>query len=255
MQQYWVAFKTIIIGEIKRFSRIWSQTFLPPLITMTLYLLIFGSFIGSHISKIDGVSFMQFIAPGLIMMSVITSSYNNVVASFFSLRFQKSIEELLIAPVPNSLMLLGFVGGGVLRGMITGLLICVVTLFFTHLSIHHFFLMLFVSIFTATLFSQAGFMNAIFAKKFDDIQIVPTFVLAPLTYLGGVFYSVKQLSPFWRDISNVNPILYIVNAFRYSVLGVTDVKISIAIIMILVANVILYIGNIVLLRKGIGIRT
>ena len=250
-----ISFQTILVSEIVRFSRIWSQTFVPPVITMSLYFLIIGGFIGSHLGKIGPVTFMQYLAPGLIMMSIITASYANVVASFFGLRFQRSIEELLIAPVPNYLVLLGFISGGILRGLITGFLICIVALFFTHLAIYNFVISISIAVLTASLFSLAGFTNALFAKKFDDIQIVPTFILTPLTYLGGVFYSIHQLSPFWQHISQYNPILYIVNTFRYGILGITDLSIFNAFIIIILSNFLLFSLNIFLLRIGVGIRT
>ena len=250
-----IAFQTLVVSEVIRFARIWSQTFLPPVITMALYFLIIGGFIGSQLGNIGHVTFMQYIAPGLIMMSIITSAYANVVSSFFGMRFQHSIEELLIAPVPSYLILLGFTAGGVLRSLIVGVLITIVALFFTHLSIHSFFISLSIAILTATLFSLAGFTNAIFAKKFDDIQIVPTFILTPLTYLGGVFYSVKQLPPFWQHISVFNPILYIVNAFRYGMLGVSDISLMHAFAIVIFVNVILFSLNLYLLHRGVGIRT
>lgn len=250
-----IALQTIVVSEINRFTRIWTQTFLPPVITMTLYLLIFGSFIGSRLAKVDGVTFMQYLAPGLIMMSVITSSYSNVVASFFSLRFMRSVEEVLVSPVPNHVLLTGFVLGGMLRGLITGLLITIIALLFTHLAIHSFIVTILMALLTASLFSLAGFANAIFAKKFDDIQIIPTFVLTPLTYLGGVFYSTQQLPTVWRYISHFNPILYIVNAFRYGILGISDMPILWAFAIVIASNIILYSLNMHLLRKGTGIKT
>jgi ABC-2 type transport system permease protein len=251
----YVALETIVANEVIRFSRIWSQTFLPPVITMTLYFLIFGSFIGAKIGNIDHVTFMQYMAPGLIMMGIITNSYANVVSSFYSLRFQRSIEELLVSPVPNYIILLGFTIGGILRGVIVGILIGFVALFFTHFTMHNYLITITVTILTAALFSLAGFTNAIYARNFDDIQIVPTFILTPLTYLGGVFYSISQLPPIWQQISKANPIVYIVNTFRYGILGTTDVPIISAFIIIIVANVLLYALNLYLLRKGTGIRT
>lgn len=250
-----ISFYTITKSEVVRFFRVWSQTLLPPVITMALYFLIIGGFIGSQIKHIGHVSFMQYLAPGLIMMSVITNSYANVVGSFFSMRFQRSVEELLIAPVPNYLILLGFTCGGVLRGILVGILVAITALFFTHLSIHSFFITISIALLTAALFALAGFTNALFAKKFDDIQIIPTFVLTPLTYLGGVFYSVQQLPPFWQHVSLANPIFYIVSAFRYGILGISDVHISHAFIIIILCNVVLFSFNIYLLRKGTGIKT
>jgi len=255
MHKYSIAFYTLLRKEIVRFFRIWSQTLLPPAITMTLYFVIFGQMIGSKIPEIKGYSYMQYIAPGLIMMSVITSAYNNVVASFFGARFQKSIEELLVAPLPQPLLLLGFTMGGVARGLTTGLIVTGISLFFTHLHVQHPWLIIFVVMLTSTLFSLAGFTNGLFAKKFDDISIIPTFVLTPLTYFGGVFYSINELGEPWHSLSLFNPILYMVNAFRDGILGISDVNITYAIVIMLGLTILLFIGNWYLLHKGIGIRT
>lgn len=250
-----IAFRTILIKEIRRFTRIWVQTLLPPVITMTLYFIIFGNLIGSRIGEMGGYDYMQYIVPGLIMMSVITNSYANVVSSFYSTKFQNSIEEILVSPTPNYVILAGFVGGGVARGVIVGFLVTLLSLFFTKLHIENFFLMVLVVILTAILFSIGGFINAIFANKFDDISIVPTFVLTPLTYLGGVFYSIDLLSEFWRSVSLGNPILYMVNAFRYGILGVSDVNIYFSIGMISAFVFIFTSLALFLLNKGIGIRS
>lgn len=250
-----IALGTIVRGEIRRFLRIWPQTILPSLITMTLYFVIFGSFIGSRIGKIEGVTYMQFIVPGLIMMSVITNSYANVVASFYSLRFQKSIEELVVAPVPNWLILIGYTSGGILRGIIVGVLVTLVSIFFTNFHIHHLLITIAVVVMTAILFSLAGFTNALFARKFDDIAIIPTFILTPLSYLGGVFYSIAQLPHFWQVLSKFNPILYMINSFRYGLLGISDVKIIYGILAIVLFIMILFLTNLRLLYKGVGIRT
>jgi len=252
---YLVAFLTIIRKETTRFLRIWTQTLLPPLVTMTLYFMIFGNLIGSQVGGVQGFSYMQYIAPGLIMMSVITNAYTNVVFSVFSMRFQKSIEEMLISPIPNSLLLTGFVAGGILRGLITGLLVTVLALFFTHLHVHNIFIIIMISLTTTTLFSLAGFTNALFAKKFDDVSIIPTFVLTPLTYLGGVFYSIQMLGPIWQKISLFNPILYIVNAFRYGILGVSDIPPYYALSITFICCIALFWLNVRLLNKGVGIRT
>lgn len=254
-QIYWVAFQTILRKETTRFLRIWIQTLLPPAITMTLYFLIFGNLLGSQIGRMDGFSYMQYIAPGLIMMTVITNAYTNVVSSFYGMRFQKSVEELLIAPLPNYLFLLGYVAGGVLRGLLIGLIVTIIALFFTHLTVHNVFTILVVVFLAATLFALAGFTNALFAKKFDDITIIPTFVLTPLTYLGGVFYSIQMLPDFWRHLSFLNPILYMVNVFRYGILGVSDVSVSGALSMLGFCCVVLFCVNLRLLNKGVGIRT
>jgi len=250
----WVAFQTIVVKEVRRFTRIWPQTILPPAITMTLYFVIFGNLIGPRIGEMGGYSYMDFIVPGLIMMSVITNAYANVVSSFFGMKFQHSIEELLVAPVPNYVILLGYVGGGVARGLAVGLIVTLVSLGFTDLQIHHFGVVVSVVFLTAILFSLGGFINAVYANKFDDISIVPTFVLTPLTYLGGVFYSISLLPSFWQDVSLVNPILYMVNAFRYGLLGVSDIDIGVAYGMIMLFIAILFSFSLSLLNRGVGIR-
>lgn len=254
LSENYIAFQTIFIKEARRFLRIWPQTLLPPAITMVLYFVIFGNLIGSRIGKMDGYDYMQFLVPGLIMMSVITNSYGNVVSSFFSIKFQRSIEELLVSPVPNYILLLGFVFGGMIRGILCGAIVTLLSLFFTQLHIEHLLITICVVILTAALFSLAGFINAIFATKFDDVSIVPTFILTPLTYLGGVFYSIKMLPEFWQTISLANPILYMVNAFRYGILGVSDVDIIVALTMICFFVVTFFIFSLILLNKGIGIR-
>ena len=223
--QQWVALTTIVNKEIVRFLRIWVQTLLPPVITMSLYFVIFGQLIGSRIGQMDGFSYMEFVVPGLIMMSIITNSYGNVVSAFFGAKFQKSIEELLVSPTPNYIILLGYVLGGVCRGLLVGIIVTIVSLFFTELKIHHLGVTITTVILTAVVFSLGGFFNAVFANTFDDISIIPTFILTPLTYLGGVFYSISLLPEFWQVASQLNPILYIVNAFRYGILGVSDINI------------------------------
>lgn len=252
--QIWVAFWTIVVKEVRRFTRIWAQTLLPPAITMSLYFVIFGNLIGPRIGDMGGYGYMDFIVPGLIMMSVITNSYANVVSSFFSMKFQKSIEELLVSPVPNWVVLLGYVAGGVTRGILIGAIVTVLSLCFTDLQIHHFGITVSVVLLTAILFSLGGFINAMFATKFDDVSIVPTFILTPLTYLGGVFYSISLLPEFWQWVSKANPILYMVNAFRYGILGVSDINIVYAYGMIMGFIAILFVVSLRLLNRGKGIR-
>ena len=230
---------TLSLKEIRRFMRIWQQTLIPSVITTVLYFIIFGSFIGSRIGLMGGFDYMQFMAPGLVMLAVITNSYNNVVSSFYGVKFQKSIEELLISPMPTYLILLGFVIGGVVRGIIVGLLVMLTSLFFTEITIQYYFITALVVILTSILFSLAGLLNAIYADSFDDITIIPTFVLTPLIYLGGVFYSISLLTETWQIISKLNPLLYMVNAFRYGMLGVSDINVTYAISMILVFILIL----------------
>lgn len=254
-QQYFIAFSTIIRKEINRFTRIWAQTLLPPAITMTLYFVIFGNLIGSRIGEMGGFSYMQFIVPGLIMMSVITNSYSNVVSSFYGARFQRSIEELLVSPTPNWLILSGFVLGGVARGLTVGLIVTVLSLFFTDLHLHNLWVTILVVFMTSVLFAIGGFINAMFARSFDDISIVPTFILTPLTYLGGVFYSISLLPEFWQGVSMLNPILYMVNTFRYGILGVSDIDVVYALSAVAVFIVALFSLALNLLNKGKGIRS
>lgn len=249
------ALNTIVTREIRRFTRIWPQTLLPPAVTMTLYFVIFGNLIGSRIGQMGGYDYMSFIVPGLIMMSVITSSYANVVSSFFSMKFQRSIEELLVSPVPNLVILAGYVAGGMARGLGVGLIVTLLSLGFTDLQIHNLPVMILTVLLTSALFSLGGFINAMLATKFDDISIVPTFVLTPLTYLGGVFYSIDLLPSFWQGVSMINPILYMVNAFRYGILGVSDVDVRIALGMIFLFIIILTVVSLRLLKRGKGIRS
>jgi ABC-2 type transport system permease protein len=251
----WIGFQTIVMREFTRVLRIWVQTLVPPAITMTLYFIIFGNLIGSRIGVMDGFDYMQFIAPGLIMMSVITNSYGNVVSSFFGAKFGKHIEELMVSPLPSSVILVGYVCGGVLRGLAVGAMVTLIALFFTDLSVAHPLIMVSTVALTAIVFSLMGFINAVFAQKFDDVTIIPTFVLTPLTYLGGVFYSISLLPEFWQGVSKANPILYMVNAFRYGVLGVSDIGISTAYAIIGVAMVVLYSIAWTLLDRGIGMRS
>ncbi|MDC0663273.1 ABC transporter permease [Marinobacter sp. SS21] len=249
-----VAFSTIVVREVRRFTRIWAQTLLPPAVTMTLYFIIFGNLIGSRIGEMGGFDYMSYIVPGLIMMSVITNSYANVVSSFFSMKFQRSIEELLVSPVPNWVILAGYVAGGMARGLSIGVIVTLLSLAFTQLQIHHLPVMVLTVILTSALFALGGFINAMLATKFDDISIVPTFVLTPLTYLGGVFYSIQLLPEFWQAVSMANPILYMVNAFRYGILGVSDVNVVVALGMILVFISVLSAVALVMLKRGKGIR-
>ena len=252
--RYWIAFYTIIEKEILRFVRIWIQTILPAAVTTALYFIIFGTLIGNRIGEMDGHNYIDFIVPGLILMAVITNSYSNVVSSFFSSKMQRHIEELLISPVPNWIIIVGYVGGGVARGIMVGIAVTLVALLFTDLVIHSYSVTFAVVIYTSILFSLAGLINAVFAKTFDDISIVPTFVLTPLTYLGGVFYSIKMLPEFWQQLSLVNPILYMVNAFRYGLLGSSDIPIGTALVIILLFIMVLGAVCHYLLARGVGIK-
>ena len=253
-KELFVAFWTILTKEVRRFTRIWGQTLLPPAITMTLYFIIFGNLIGSRIGEMGGFNYMEYIVPGLIMMSVITNSYGNVVSSFYSTKFQRNIEELLVSPIPYWVILCGYVLGGVSRGLAVGFIVTLLSLFFTDLQIHNIAVTVSVVFLTAVLFSLGGFINAVFANSFDDISIVPTFILTPLTYLGGVFYSISLLPEFWQGVSQLNPILYMVNTFRYGILGVSDIHIGFAYSMIIGAIVILFSYSMYLLNTGKGIR-
>ena len=252
--EQWIAFLTILRKEIKRFTRIWIQTLLPPAITMILYFVIFGKLIGSRIGDMGGFSYIEFVAPGLIMMAVITNAYANVSSSFFSAKFQRSVEELLVSPTPNYVILLGYVMGGVARGVAVGLIVTAMSLFFTSLHIHHWFMTLFIVFMTSVVFSLAGFINAIYANTFDDVSIIPTFVLTPLTYFGGVFYSINLLPEFWQQVSILNPILHMVNAFRYGMLGISDLHIGMALVGLTALVVILFAVALHLLKTGKPLR-
>ena len=249
-----VGLKTIVVREVRRVLRIWVQTIVPPAISMTLYFIIFGSLIGSRIGEMGGVPYTTFIAPGLIMMSVITNSFGNVVSSFFSGKLQLHLEETLVSPLSFTTIIMGYVAGGVVRGLAVAALVTVVASFFTELHVERPLITVSVVVLTAIVFSLAGLLNGIFAKSFDDISIIPTFVLAPLTYLGGVFFSISLLSPFWQTVALANPILYMVNAFRYGMLGSSDIPIGTAYAIILVALVGLFGAALFLLRRGIGTR-
>ncbi|GAA5194029.1 ABC transporter permease [Ferrimonas gelatinilytica] len=251
---YWIAFTSLVRKEVTRFSRIWVQTLVPPAITMTLYFLIFGNLIGSRIGQMGGFSYMEFIMPGLIMMSVITNSYANVASSFFSAKFQRNIEELLVAPVPNILIILGYVAGGVARGLCVGAIVTLVGLFFVDIQIHNLPVLLLTLLMTSTAFALGGLINAVFAKTFDDISIIPTFVLTPLTYLGGVFYSISLLPELWQGISQLNPVVYTINAFRYGFLGYSDVSLALSLSVLTALIVALGAVAYTLIDRGIGLR-
>ena len=249
------AFTTLLRKEIRRFMRIWVQTILPPMITTTLYFIIFGNLIGSRIGEMAGYRYMDYIVPGVIMMAVITNSYANVVSSFYSSKFQRSVEELLVSPMPEYLILLGYVAGGMARGLIVGIAVTGVSMFFADLQIQHMAVAVSIIILTATLFALTGFLNGMFARSFDDISIVPTFILTPLNYLGGVFYTITLLPEFWQHVSMANPILYLVNAFRYGFLGFTDIDLMVSYSIGLGAVATLFTVNLVLLKRGYGIRS
>ncbi|ELA08912.1 inner membrane transport permease [Moraxella macacae 0408225] len=253
-QQQTVAFTTLLVKEIRRILRIWPQTLIPPAITMALYFIIFGKMIGSRVGVMGGVSYMQFIVPGLIMMSVITNSYSNVVGSFFTTKFHNSIEEMLVSPVSKHTILMGFVFGGVFRGLAVGAIVVALALFFTKLSLVYPLITVLSVVLTSVMFSLGGMINAIFARSFDDISIVPSFVLTPLTYLGGVFYSLENLSPFWQNLSLLNPMVYMVNTFRYGILGYSDVNVVWSLVAIGVFTAIFYTVAYRLLNDGSRLR-
>lgn len=251
---HWVAFQTLLTREVRRFLRIWPQTLLPPAITMALYFIIFGNLIGSRIGEMGGFNYMDYIAPGIIMMAVINNAYANVASSFYSAKFQSHIEELLVAPVPNYLILAGYVAGGIARGLFVGLIVTIVSLFFTSIEIQHLWITLSMVVLSAIMFALGGFINAMYAQSFDEIAIIPTFILTPLTYLGGVFYSISLLPDFWQNVSLFNPILYMVNAFRFGMLGVSDIRVEIAFAIIISCIIALTSFALYLLNKGTGLR-
>lgn len=255
MRESLICFYTIARRESTRIFRIWVQTLVPPVITMTLYFVVFGTFIGSQLREINGFSYMAFIAPGLIMMSIITNSYTNTVSSFYSTKFQKNIEELLVSPTPNWVIVLGFVSGGVVRGLSVGFLVSLVSLIFVRLPMYSIVYIMLFAFLTSIVFALAGMINGIFAKKFDDVSIVPTFVITPLTYLGGVFYSIALLPDFWQMISKANPIIYMIDGFRYGFLGTSDMSVYTGLGMLVMFAAVLFYVNLYLLDKGIGIRS
>lgn len=254
LREQLVALGTLVRKEFTRVVRIWMQTIIPPAVTMTLYFIIFGNLIGRRIGEMGGFDYMQYIAPGLIMMSVITNSYGNVVSSFFAAKFQRHLEEMLVSPMPNYIIVLGHVAGGVVRGCLVALAVAGVALMFTRLPVSSYWITISVVLLTAVVFSLGGMINAIFARKFDDVSIIPSFVLAPLTYLGGVFYSVELLPDFAQKLSLLNPILYMVNGIRYGMLGTSDIDIRAAYTIILSFVAILFTICIVLINRGVGIR-
>lgn len=249
-----IALQTLLWRETYRFLRIWTQTLLPPAITMSLYFLIFGKFIGSQIRLIDGYAYIQYITPGLVLMSIMTNAYANTSSSFFLTKFNKSIEEMIVSPMPTFIILIGFMLGGTIRGILVGILVMMIALLFTHIPLQYPIVVISMSVLAAAVFSLGGLINAIFAKRFDDIAFIPTFVLTPLTYLGGVFYSIKQLPPLWRYISMFNPILDMVDTFRYGLLGVSDLNIYLGFFLVSILFIVLFFWAWTLLNKGTGIK-
>lgn len=254
-QVAWTGYRTIVRKEVTRILRIWTQTLLPPAITMTLYFVIFGGLIGSRVGDMGGFDYMQFIVPGLVMMSVITNAYGNVSSSFFSAKFARHVEELLISPLPNWAIIAGYVTAGAFRGLAVGVVVMIVASFFTDFRIAHWPVMLAVLLLTAITFAVAGMINGIFARKFDDVAIIPTFILTPLTYLGGVFYSINLLPEIWRNVSMANPILHMVNALRFGMLGTSDLNVWIAFVIIIGFLIALVSLCLYLMNKGVGLRS
>ncbi|MGC9456945.1 MAG: ABC transporter permease [Halothiobacillaceae bacterium] len=248
------AFYTLLVKEVLRFTRIWVQTVLPPMIMTALYFVIFGHLIGPRVGEVDGVAYIDYLVPGLILMSVITQSYANVVSSFFSAKFGKNIEELLVSPMPHALIIIGYVAGGMARGLAVGFAVTVVALAFADLQVHSVPWLLLFALLTSVMFSLGGLINGVYATHFDHISIVPTFVLTPLTYLGGVFYSIHMLSDFWLTVSLFNPVLYIVNGFRYAMLGISDVNVLGGVGILVAGIVVLFAYAMWLFRHGVGLR-
>ena len=253
-EKMWIAYMTVMRKELVRIFRIWAQTILPPVVTTSLYFIVFGTFIGSQLAPIQGLSYIQFIVPGLIMMSVITSSYMNTVSNFYFAKFMRNIDEMLVSPMPDWLVIAVFISGGVMRGLIVGFFVLLVSLFFSNLAIYNLAVLIAAVVMTSVLFSLAGLINGIYAKGFDGISIVPTFVLTPLTYLGGIFYSISQFPPFWQKVSLFNPILYMVNAFRYGFFGVSDVPVWICFGVLIGFTLVFTAIVILLFRRGMGVK-
>jgi ABC-2 type transport system permease protein len=253
-QELFTSYYTMLRKEFVRIMRIWIQTLLPPVITTSLYFIVFGTFIGSQLQQIQGFPYIQFIVPGLIMMSVITSSFSNTVSTFYSAKFMRNIDEILVSPTPDWLVILGFVSGGVVRGVMVGILVLGASLFFTHLAIHSIVVVVVAFLATSILFSLLGLLNGVFAKSFDAVSIVPVFVLTPLTYLGGIFYSIKLFPQFWQNVSLFNPVLYMVNAFRYGFLGISDINIFVCFGVLFAFLAVTVLILLYLFRKGIGMK-
>ena len=253
-KEFLIAYQTIVRKEFVRFARIWIQTILPSVITIFLYLTIFGNFIGDRIGVISDFNYIDYIIPGLVIMPIISNSYMNVVGSFYSSRFQKSHEEMMVSPVPDYIILLGYVSGGVIRAFVVGIAVFFVTTIFTDIPVYNMWLVILITFLTSFLFSTAGFINAVYAKSFDDINIVTTFVLTPLTYLGGTFYSIDALPQVWQDISVFNPIAYIISSYRFAFLGLEETSLALSLSIVVVLIIILFFVALMILSKGIGIK-
>ena len=253
-KEFLIAYQTIVRKEFVRFARIWIQTILPSVITIFLYITIFGNFIGDRIGVISDFNYIDYIIPGLVIMPIISNSYMNVVGSFYSSRFQKSHEEMMVSPVPDYIILLGYVSGGVIRAFVVGIAVFFVTTIFTDIPVYNMWLVVLITFLTSFLFSTAGFINAVYAKSFDDINIVTTFVLTPLTYLGGTFYSIDALPQVWQDISVFNPIAYIISSYRFAFLGLEETSLALSLSIVVVLIIVLFFVALMILSKGIGIK-
>jgi len=253
-RDHYIALKTIVRKETSRIMRIWSQTLLPPLITQTLYFVIFGKFIGSQVKAINGISYMEFIVPGLVMMAVISNAYGNVVASFYGAKFQRNIEEILVSPTPEWIMIAGYVLGGVVRGVVVGIMVFLVSLFFAHPVITHWWAIIVFTLLSSVVFSLAALINGLFARNFDEVAFFQNFILTPFIYLGGVFYSIHNLPPLWQKASLYNPLVYMVNGFRYGFFGFSDVNPGLCLVILVILTIILGAINLVLFKKGIGLK-
>ena len=251
----WIAFTTLLRKEVTRFIRIWSQSLLPTAVTSVLYFIIFGKLIGSQLHNIHGFTYMQYLVPGLTMMAIMNNAYANTSSSFYTAKFSRSIEEIMVSSMPPYIILLGYTAGGALRGLLAGVIILLISLFFTRINIQHWWIVVLMAVLSSFVFSLGGLINAIFAKKFDDVSFIPTFVLTPLTYLGGVFFSLSQLPPGWRELSIANPIFNIVDTFKYGILGTSDLSFYYGFSLICGLFILMVVWSLILLQKGTGLRT
>ena len=247
----WIAYKTITIKEILRFVRIWIQTILPPMIVAFLYLLIFGFVVGSRVGQMAGQDYVHYLVPGVILMSAIMHAYSNTVSSFYLTKFNRSIEEILVSPIPDWLIIAGFVTGGIVRGIAVGLAVFMVAWLVVGFALPNLVIFSLILLLTTTLFSIAGFINAIFAKSFDDITIVPNFILMPLTYLGGMFYDVRILPEFWQNVTQINPIFYMIDGFKVAFFGSASIPIIVSIAILLAMIIALFLLAVFLMQRHI----
>lgn len=254
MQTSWIAFTTIARKEVGRIFRIWTQTLLPPIITQSLYFVIFGAFLGQRIGEVGGTSYAAFLVPGLVLMAVVTNAFTNVASSLFSAKFMRNIDEMLVSPMSPSVLLAGFCSGGIVRSALVGIIVFGVSTFFVPSTFAHPWAIIVFGLLTATAFSLFGFLNGLFARKFDDVSIIPTFVLTPLTYLGGVFYDISHLPSFWQNVARLNPLVYAVDGFRYGFSGAASTPVAESAIVLTVLTVVMAGGLLWCVRRGIGLR-